>query len=223
MSGTQARSEPAIGTPRAPTVDMKLEVVVIPVADVERAAEFYGRLGWRKDADVAHGNRRLLQFTPPGSACSIIFGTGVTRTAPGTAQFIHLVVSDIDAARAELIARGVEASEVFHDAGGGYNRFDPSVRATGPDPERRSYASFLTFSDPDGNSWLLQEITTRLPGRIDAKATQFASAAELASAMRRAATAHGAQEKRLGAADANWPDWYAAYIVAEQIGGDLPS
>jgi len=223
MSGTQARSEPAIGTPRAPTVDMKLEVVVIPVADVERAAEFYGRLGWRKDADVAHGNRRLLQFTPPGSACSIIFGTGVTRTAPGTAQFIHLVVSDIDAARAELIARGVEASEVFHDAGGGYNRFDPSVRATGPDPERRSYASFLTFSDPDGNSWLLQEITTRLPGRIGAKATQFTSAADLAGAMRRAATAHGAHEKRLGAADPNWPDWYAAYIVAEQIGEDLPS
>jgi catechol 2,3-dioxygenase-like lactoylglutathione lyase family enzyme len=218
MSGTQARSKPGIAT-----VDMKLEVVVIPVADVERAAEFYGRLGWRKDADIAHGNRRLLQFTPPGSACSIIFGTGVTRTAPGTAQFIHLVVSDIEAARVELVARGVEASELFHDAGGGYNRFDPSVRASGRDPERRSYASFLTFSDPDGNGWLLQEITTRLPGRIDAKATQFASAADLASAMRRAATAHAAHEKRLGAADANWPDWYAAYIVAEQIGGNLPS
>jgi catechol 2,3-dioxygenase-like lactoylglutathione lyase family enzyme len=201
---------------------MKLEVVVLPVSDVDRAAEFYGRLGWRKDADIPNGGRRLLQFTPPGSPCSIIFGTGITPSPPGTTQFLHLVVSDIEAARDELIGKGVDASEVFHDAGGGYNRFDPGARASGADPARRSYASFLTFSDPDGNGWLLQEITTRFPGRIDAKATQFASAADLASAMRRASAAHGAQGKLIGVTDPNWPDWYAAYMVAEQAGGELP-
>jgi catechol 2,3-dioxygenase-like lactoylglutathione lyase family enzyme len=204
-------------------VDMKLEVVVIPVSDVGRAAEFYGRLGWRKDADLAKGGSRLLQFTPPGSPCSTIFGTGVTPSPPGTAQFLHLVVSDIEAARAELIRSGVDASEVFHDAAGGYNHFDPKARASGPDPQRRSYASFVTFRDPDGNGWVLQEITARFPGRIDSKATTFASASDLASAMRRAAAAHGEHERRIGKADANWPDWYAAYMVAEQSGERLPS
>lgn len=203
-------------------VDMKLEVVVIPVSDVGRAAAFYERLGWRKDADIGSGDSRLLQFTPPGSPCSIIFGTGTTPSAPGSAQFLHLIVSDIEVAHDQLIAAGVDASEVFHDAGGGYNRFDPAVRASGPDPERRTYASFVTFSDPDGNGWILQEITTRLPGRIDSAETAFASAADLASAMRRASVAHGEHEKRTGEADVNWPDWYATYMVAEQAGAELP-
>ena len=204
-------------------VDMKLEVVVIPVSDVGRAAEFYERLGWRKDADIANGDSRLLQFTPPGSPCSIIFGTGVTPSPPGSAQFLHLVVADIEAARDELVAAGVETSGVYHDAGGGFNRFDPSVRADGPDPERRSYASFLTFDDPDGNLWVLQEITTRFEGRIDSGETSYASVADLAGAMRRAAKAHGEHEARTGEADANWPDWYAAYMVAEQNGAELPT
>src|SRR5262245_60223131 len=204
-------------------VDMKLEVVVIPVSDVARAADFYERLGWRKDADVSNGDARLLQFTPPGSACSIIFGTHVTPSAPGTAQFLHLVVSDIEAARAALTGDGVDASEVVHDAHGGYNRFDPAARASGPDPERRSYASFVTFSDPDGNGWVLQEITTRLPGRVDSDATTFASAADLASAMRRAEAAHGEHEARTGERDENWPAWYASYMVAEQTGAGLPT
>jgi catechol 2,3-dioxygenase-like lactoylglutathione lyase family enzyme len=202
---------------------MKLEVVVIPVSDVDRAAEFYGRLGWRLDADIREGDGRALQFTPPGSPCSIIFGAGVSPSPPGTAQFLFLVVSDIEAAREELIGKGVDASEVFHDASGGYNFFDPDVRASGPDPERRSYTSFLTFRDPDGNGWLLQEITTRFPGRVDSNATRFDSAPDLASAMRRASAAHGQHETRIGAADPDWPDWYAAYMVAEQAGKALPS
>ncbi len=223
MSSTYVRSEAAIETARARMADMKLEVVVIPVSDVDRAAEFYGRLGWRLDADIREGGGRALQFTPPGSPCSIIFGTGVSPSPPGTAQFLFLVVSDIEAAREELIGKGVDASEVFHDAGGGYNFFDPGARASGPDPKRRSYASFLTFRDPDGNGWLLQEITTRFPGRVDSNATSFASASDLASAMRRASAAQGEHEKRIGAADPNWPDWYAAYMVAEQAGEELPS
>ena len=145
-------------------VDMKLEVVVIPVSDVGRAADFYESVGWRKDADKQDGDNRLLQFTPPGSPTSIIFGTAVTSAAPGSAQFLHLVVSDIEAARDELVANGVDPSEIYHDATGGYNRFDPAVRASGPDPQRRTYASFVLFSDPDGNSWVLQEITTAVPG-----------------------------------------------------------
>jgi catechol 2,3-dioxygenase-like lactoylglutathione lyase family enzyme len=223
MSRTEVGGSDATNGESAGKLDMKLEVVVIPVSDVGRAAEFYGKLGWRKDADIVNGDSRLLQFTPPGSPCSIIFGTGVTPSAPGTAQFLHLVVSDIEAARAELIGTGVDASEVYHDAGGGYNRFDPRVRASGPDPQRRSYASFVTFSDPDGNGWLLQEITTRFAGRIDSDATTFASATDLATAMRRASVAHGEHEKRIGEADANWPDWYAEYMVREQAGEELPT
>jgi catechol 2,3-dioxygenase-like lactoylglutathione lyase family enzyme len=207
----------------APTVDMKLEVVVLPVSDVGRAADFYRKLGWRVDADIVKGDLRILQFTPPGSPCSIIFGTGLTPSPPGSAQFLHLIVSDIEAARADLIARDVDASEVFHDASGGTNRFDPNVRASGPDPARRSYASFVIFSDPDGNGWLLQEITKRLPGRIDSNTTTFASPTDLASAMRRASVAHGEHEKRIGAADPNWPDWYAAFIASEQAGKPPPS
>lgn len=206
-------------------VDMKLEVVVIPVADVDRAAEFYARLGWRKDADLkTPAGGRILQFTPPGSPCSVLFGTGLTPAAPGSAQFVHLIVSDIEAARADLLAHGAEASEIFHDRAGGYNRFDPAARANGPDPQRRSYASFVTFEDPDGNGWILQEITARFPGRIDTGATTFASVTDLANAMRRASAAHGEHEKRIGAPDQEgWPDWYAAYMVAEQSGAELPS
>jgi catechol 2,3-dioxygenase-like lactoylglutathione lyase family enzyme len=207
-------------------VDMKLEVVVIGVSDVDRAKEFYGSLGWRLDADVAAGdNFRLIQFTPPASDCAIQFGTNLTSAAPGSAQDLYLVVSDIAAVRDEFLARGVEVSEVFHEATPGA-RFRPvgtDGRASGPAPEHRSYGSFASFSDPDGNSWLLQEVTTRLPGRVDPAATSFGSASDLADAMRRASAAHGEHEKRIGAADANWPDWYAAYMVAERAGTELPT
>jgi len=223
MSDAQARSGAGVETAKPTGVDMKLEVIVIPVADVDRSAEFYGRLGWRVDADIKTGAGRLLQFTPPGSPCSILIGTGLTPSAPGTAQFVHLIVSDIEAARAELAGKGVQVSEVFHDAGGGYNRFDSKVRASGPDPARRSYASFATFADPDGNGWVLQEITTRFPGRIETGSTTYASAQDLESAMRRAEAAHGEHEQRIGGADPNWPQWYAAYMVAEQTGASPPS
>jgi catechol 2,3-dioxygenase-like lactoylglutathione lyase family enzyme len=211
------------------TVNMKLEVIVIPVSDVDRAKEFYRKLGWRLDADYDSGKDfRVVQFTPPGSACSIIFGRNVTAAAPGSAQGLYLIVSDIEAARAELLGRGVEISEVFHDAGGVYAGPDEPYlfgrqRVRGRDPEQRSYRSFASFHDPDGNGWLLQEITTRLPGRIDPATTTFASASDLASALRRASAAHGEHEKRIGAADANWPDWYAEYMVAEQSGAKLPT
>ncbi|MEV5781527.1 VOC family protein [Streptomyces sp. NPDC048448] len=147
-------------------MDMKLEVVVVPVADVDRAKAFYEKLGWRLDADVTDGEDfRVVQVTPPGSPCSVIFGTGISAASPGSSEGLHLVVSDIEAARAELADRGVEVSEVFHDAGGVFHRAGTEGRVPGPDPERRSYSSFLSFSDPDGNGWVLQEITTRLPGR----------------------------------------------------------
>ena len=203
-------------------VDMKLEVVLVPVSDVERAAAFYRKVGWRQDADTGKGDERRLQFTPPGSACSIIIRKGVGPAVPGTTQFLHLVVSDIVAAREELVRKSIDASEVFHDAAGGFDRFDRKARASGPDPQRRSYASFVIFNDPDGNGFVLQEITTRLPGRIDSNETTYASTPDLANAMRRAAKAHGEHEKRTGAADPNWPDWYAAYMVAEQNGKGLP-
>ncbi len=207
----------------AAALDMKLEAIVLPVSDVDRAFAFYSRLGWRVDADIrTEDGGRILQFTPPGSPCSVLIGTGLTPSPPGSAQFIHLIVSDIVAARAELVGKGVDASEVFHDAGGGYNRFDPAVRASGPDPERRTYASFVTFADPDGNGWVLQEITTRFAGRIDYGVTSYASARDLADALGRAAAAHGEHEKGIGAADPDWPAWYAAYMVAEQSGGTPP-
>jgi catechol 2,3-dioxygenase-like lactoylglutathione lyase family enzyme len=209
-------------------VDMKLEVVVIPVSDVDRAKEFYRRLGWRLDADFAAGDDwRVIQFTPPGSGCSVIFGKNVTAAAPGSAQGLYLIVSDIEAARDELLRRGVEVSEVFHDASGvSAGTEEPylfgRLRVSGPDPEHRSYRSFASFSDPDGNGWLFQEVTTRLLGRIDPATTSFASANDLASALRRAEAAHGQYEKRIGQRDANWPDWYATYMVAEQTGGEQP-
>ena len=204
--------------PSAGIADMKLEVVVIPVSDVDRAKRFYGDLGWRLDADFIVGDEfRVVQFTPLGSPCSIHFGTGVTSAVPGSARSLYLVVSDIEAARAELVDRGVDVSEVFHRDGPG------KPRVSGPHPARRSYFTYATFSDPDGNEWLLQKVTTRFPGRIDSNATSFASASDLASAMRRASAAHGEHEKRTGQHDANWPDWYAEYMVAEQAGKELPS
>ena len=207
-------------------MDEKLEVIVIPVSDVDHAKEFYGSLGWRLDADRAVGDDfRIVQLTPPGSECSIQFGTGVTSAAPGSVQDLYLVVSDIEAARAELAARGVEVSEVFHEGAPGARFHDDGAngRVSGPAPKRASYGSFVSFSDPDGNSWLFQEVTTRLPGRVDAAATSFGSASDLADAMRRASAAHGEHEKRIGEADANWPDWYARYMVAEQAGTELPT
>ncbi|HET6676816.1 MAG TPA: VOC family protein [Nitrospira sp.] len=230
MSTTQVRSENVTGKAVAAKVDMKLEIVVIPVSDVDRAKEFYERLGWRLDADFDNGKDfRVIQFTPPGSGCSVIFGKSVTAAAPGSAQGLYLIVSDIEAAREELLGRGIEISEVFHDAGGVYAGTDEpylfgKLRARGPDPEHRSYRSFASFHDPDGNGWLFQEITTRLPGRIDSTMTTFASANDLASAFRRAEAAHGEHEKNVlgGQRDENWPEWYAAYMVAEQAGTELP-
>jgi catechol 2,3-dioxygenase-like lactoylglutathione lyase family enzyme len=208
---------------------MKLEIVVIPVADVDRAKQFYGGLGWRLDADFAAGDDfRVVQFTPPGSGCSVIFGRNVTAAAPGSARGLYLIASDIEAARDELLHRGVEISEVFHDAGDVHAGTDEPYlfgrrRVSGPDPERRSYRSYASFSDPDGNGWLLQEVTARLPGRVDAKVTTFTSSTELAATLRRAAAAHGEHEQQTGHHDADWPGWYADYIVGEQAGRPLPS
>jgi catechol 2,3-dioxygenase-like lactoylglutathione lyase family enzyme len=205
---------------------IKLEAVVIPVSDVDRAKAFYGKLGWRLDADFSFDNGfRAVQFTPPGSGCSVQFGTNITSAAPGSARGLYLIVSDIEGARDELAARGVDVSAVFYPGtpGAQFQTDGASGRVNGPAPDHASYSSFATFSDPDGNTWLLQEITTRLPGRIDAAETAFASTADLASALRRAAAAHGEHEKRLGHADENWPDWYAAYMVAEHAGTELPT
>jgi len=229
MSRTQVSNERATPVSRAGTVDARLEIVVIPVADVDRAKEFYASLGWRLDADFATGaDFRVIQFTPPGSECSVIFGKNVTAAAPGSAQGLYLIVSDIEAARRELLGRGVAVSEVFHAADGVHAGTDEPylfgrLRVSGPDPGHDSYRSFASFSDPDGNGWLLQEVTTRLPGRIDRAATTFASASDLASALRRAAAAHGRHEERTGKADPRWPDWYAEYMVREQSGEELPS
>jgi catechol 2,3-dioxygenase-like lactoylglutathione lyase family enzyme len=211
----------------AAPADMKLEIVVIPVSDVDRAKEFYAKLGWRLDADYDNGKDfRVTQFTPPGSSCSIIFGRNVTGAVPGSAQGLYLIVSDIQAARQALLDRGVQVSEVFHNEGVYSGPDEPYLfgrtRVSGLDPNHGSYRSFASFKDPDGNGWLFQEITTRLAGRIDSAATTFASVSDLANAMRRASVAHGEHEKRIGAADPNWPDWYAAYMVAEQAGGELP-
>ncbi|MDZ5441172.1 VOC family protein [Micromonospora sp. 4G57] len=209
MSTTDVRSSDASGTTSIKKVDMKLEVVVIPVSDVDRAKEFYGRLGWRLDQTPPG----VIQFTPHGSECSVQFGPNLTSATPGSAKE-YLIVSDIEAARNALVAAGVEVSDIFH--------IGPDGPVSGLDPERRSYFSRASFSDPDGNNWLLQEITTRLPGRIEAAATSFGSASDLAGALRRAAAAHGEHEKRTGKTDANWPHWYAEYMVSEQSGAEPP-
>ena len=191
-------------------VDMKLEVVIIPVSDVDRAKEFYKKLGWRLDVTPPG----VVQFTPPGSGCSVQFGTTLTGAAPGSGK-CYLIVSDIVTARDKLVGAGIEVGEFFHIGAEG--------RVSGLDPERGTYRSRASFNDPDGNVWLLQEITARLPGRIDPGETSFSSASDLAAALRRAEEAHGKHEKRIGAADPNWPDWYAGYMVAEQAGTDLPT
>jgi predicted enzyme related to lactoylglutathione lyase len=225
-----AQVRPAtIAIANARPLDMKFELVVIPVSDVDRAKQFYSKLGWRLDADFVGDDHRVIQFTPPGSATSVIFGKNVTPAAPGSAKGLYLIVSDIDAARKELLDRGIAVSEAFHHEGDVRTGPDEpylfgSVRVSGPDPERRTYSSYASFSDPDGNGWLLQEVTARLPGRVDGNQTAFASVADLASALRRAEAAHGEYEKRAlaGVRDANWADWYAAYLVAEQAGQELP-
>jgi catechol 2,3-dioxygenase-like lactoylglutathione lyase family enzyme len=210
MSTTEDRSSDASGTADAARVDHKLEVVVIPVADVDRAKEFYTRLGWRVDVTPPS----VVQLTPPGSPCSVQFGAALTSAAPGSAK-CYLVVSDIQAALDQLAAAGIAVDNVFH--------LGPDFKpVSGLDPDRRSYSSRAEFRDPDGNVWWFQEVTTRLPGRVDAAETSYASVSDLAKAMVRASMAHGEHEKRIGHADADWPDWYAAYMVAEQSGAELP-
>ena len=210
---------------RTPRIDMKFEAVVIPVSNVDRAKDFYGKLGWRLDADFRFDNGfRVVQFTPPGSGCSVQFGANITSAAPGSAQGLYLVVSDIAAARDEFATRGIDVSDVFHAETPGA-QFQPDGargRAIGPSPNHATYGSLATFNDPDGNGWLIQEVTTRLPGRMDSGLTSFASPEDLANAMRRAEAAHGEHEKLIGARDENWPQWYAAYMVAEQAGTELP-
>ncbi|MGH7628276.1 MAG: VOC family protein [Gemmatimonadales bacterium] len=216
MSTTAIRSNDVAADSRVGQVDMKLEVITIPVSDIDRAKEFYGGLGWRLDADFSHSGDRAVQFTPPGSGCSIHFGRNAT---PGSAQGLFLIVSDIEAARDDLVRRGVEVSEVFHYAAG------PAPfggQVSGLAPDHLSYGSYATFSDPDGNGWLLQEVTTRFPGRV-AGDTTYASAHNLSQALRRAEAAHGEHEARTGQRDADWPAWYAAYMVAEQAGTELPT
>ena len=201
----------------AARVDMKLEVQLLPVTDVDRAKQFYSKLGWRLDADdVVGSDFRIVQFTPPGSASSVSFGKGLTTAAPGSIRG-GLIVSDIEAAQRDLVARGIKASEVFHGS-----PFNPAGRISGPAPEHQSYGSYVSFEDPDGNMWIVQEVTRRMPGRVDPTMTSFASANDLASAMRRAEAAHGEHEKRSGQIDTNWPDWYAAYMAAEQAGAKPP-
>jgi catechol 2,3-dioxygenase-like lactoylglutathione lyase family enzyme len=224
MSTDEVRSNDATS---AAQVNTKLEIVVIPVSDVDRAKEFYAKLGWRLDADFDNGSDfRVIQFTPTGSGCSVIFGRNVTGAAPGSAQGLYLIVSDIAAARNEFLSRGVKVSEVFHNEGVYAGPDEPYLfgrtRVSGPDSEHRSYRSFASFHDPDGNGWLFQEITTRLPGRV-AGETTYASASDLAQALRRAGAAHGEHEKRTGGQrDENWPDWYAEYMVREQSGEEPP-
>ena len=194
------------------TLDMKLEVIVIPVSDADRAEQFYRKLGWRQD--VTPPGSGVFQFTPHGSACSIQFGKNLTSATPGSAQRTYLIVSDIEAARNTLVTAGIEVSDIFH--------LGPNGPAGGADPNHGTYRSLATFSDPDGNTWLLQEITTRLAGRIDTGVTSYGSETDLVSALIRAATAHGEHEKLIGQRDEEWPVWYAAYMAAEQNGTELP-
>ena len=225
MSNTTVTTSNTIAD-TGPVEDLKLEAVVIPVSDVDRAKAFYAGLGWRPDADFGFDNGfRVVQFNPPGSPASLQFGANITTAEPGSAQGLYLVVSDVQAARDELAARGVEISEVFHPTEPGA-QFVPgggSGRVKGRADEGASYGSFATFADPDGNTWLLQEVTERIPGRIDIAATSFASIHDLEQALIRAATAHGEHEARNGGQyDEQWPTWYATYMVAERSGTELP-
>jgi predicted enzyme related to lactoylglutathione lyase len=225
---TTTEAETATPDPTVGNVDMKLEVHIIPVSDVDRSKRFYERLGWRLDDDAAPlDSLRIVQFTPPGSGTSVIFGKGLTAAAPGSA-LAGLTVSDIEAAHGEVVSRGIDASDLWHGP-----PFPPEARQPGIDPERTSYGSFFSIDDPDGNLWVVQEVTTRLPGRVDAAGIGFASTADLERALRRAEAAHGEHEKRtrhrlkaeLAARvrEDDWPAWYASYMVAEQAGTDLPS
>ncbi len=216
MSTTAVRGQDTAAGARVGHVDMKLEVITIPVSDMDLAKEFYGSLGWRLDADFKDGDERAVQFTPPGSGCSIHF---TTKGKPGFAQGSFLIVSDIEAARDDLVSHGVDVSEVFHFAKGP-GPFGGVV--SGPAPDHQSYGSLATFTDPDGNGWLLQEVTTRFPGRV-AGDTTYASVHDLSNALRRAEAAHGEHEKRTGQRDADWPSWYAEYMVAEHAGTELPT
>jgi catechol 2,3-dioxygenase-like lactoylglutathione lyase family enzyme len=224
---TTATAKEAID-PKPAAVDMKFEIVVIPVSDIDRAKDFYLKLGWRLDADYETDDKdfRVIQFTPPGSSCSVIFGKRVTASVPGSSKGLYLIVSDIEAARKELQDRGIDVSDVFHSDGVYAGSDEPYLfgqhRVSGPDANHGSYRSFASFNDPDGNGWLFQEITSRLPGRIDSAATTFASIKDLANAMRRAEAAHGEHEKRLGKRDEEWADWYAEYMAHEQSGAKLP-
>jgi catechol 2,3-dioxygenase-like lactoylglutathione lyase family enzyme len=224
MSSTETTDGTPAETPEAPGVDMKLEVVVVPVSDVDRAKRFYTSLGWRLDADFATSDEfRVVQVTPPGSEASVIFGNGVTSAVPGSVEDLQLTVFDIDKARDKLVGRGVAASEVFHDAGGVFHHGGTEGRVTGPAPEHADYGSFASFSDPDGNGWLLQEIKVRLPGRVSDTSTSYDDPPDLAKALRRAAAAHGEHEARTGKEDPDWPDWYAEYMVREAAGEELPT
>jgi catechol 2,3-dioxygenase-like lactoylglutathione lyase family enzyme len=224
MSVTQSRNESSDETSGVPQADSRFEVVVIPVSDVDRAKRFYAALGWRLDMDFAASKEyRVIQFTPPGSACSIIFGIGVTPAAPGSVQGLHLIVSDIDSARADMIDRGVNVSEPFYDVGGIFHHLNGEGVVAGLHPQRRSYGTYVSFSDPDGNGWLLQEVTARLPGHELSSEVEFASSTELARALRRAAAAHDEYERRTGKQDTHWTDWCADYISAEQAGKPLPA
>jgi catechol 2,3-dioxygenase-like lactoylglutathione lyase family enzyme len=220
MNSTQTRREQATRIPGVGKVDTKLEVVVIPVSDVDRAKRFYGGLGWRLDADFAKGGDfRVVQLTPPGSKCSIIFGTGITAAVPGSTQGLMLIVEDVVAARAELVGYQVDVSEVFHDEGGVFHHAGAKGRVPGPDPEGRSYCTWASFSDPDGNGWLLQEITTRLPGRVAPEPTDRGGALEattLGQFLQEAEKRHGAYQAT--APKHHWSRWYAGYIVARERG-----
>jgi predicted enzyme related to lactoylglutathione lyase len=224
MNAAQLHDISSVDNSRASKGDMKFEVVVIPVSDVDRAKRFYTAMGWRLDLDFApNGQYRVIQFTPPGSACSVIFGNGITPAVPGSAQGLYLIVSDIESTRAGMISRGVEVSEPFHDVGGIFHHLNGEGVVGGLQPQRRTYGTYASFSDPDGNGWFLQEVTARLPGHELSADVEFASSTELARALRRAAAAHEVHERRIGEQDANWADWYADYISAEQAGKPLPS
>jgi predicted enzyme related to lactoylglutathione lyase len=223
MSVTRSHIEFSVDNSGVSKADTKFEVVVIPVSDVDCAKRFYAALGWRLDIDFAASKEyRVVQFTPPGSACSIIFGIGITPAAPGSVQGLYLVVSDIEAARADLIDRGVKVSEPFYDTGGIFHHLNREGVVAGLQPQRRSYGSYASFSDPDGNGWFFQEVTARLPGHELSLDVEFASSTELARALRRAAAAHDEHECRTGKQDADWANWYADYISAEQAGKPLP-
>ena len=198
-------------------MDFKIEIIVLPVADVDRTKEFYRRLGFREDAEFSGPDGfRVVQLTPPGSAASIIFGSRVTDAEPGSSRGVHLVVDDILAAREELLRAGADVSEVLHDAGGVFHHGGTQDRVSGPDPKRSSYGSFLSFRDPDGNEFILQEVTTRLPGRVTE--VVYRDARDLERALRDAAAAHGKHEEETGKADPEWPVWYADYMARERQG-----